>query len=302
MGLTYKPLHPLFATEICGVNLRDQMDIAIAQAVEAAMAEYGVVVLRGQDLSEDDHIRFSRYFGPLEYPPSMGVQPPAPGAKRHRVYGVSNVDENGDILPADSPRHLHNKANEFFHADSSFNVLPTKWSLLYGIICPPERADTEFIDTRAVYEVLPEPLKAQAWKAVAEHDFLNSRVKTGIEMGGRVREFMPPAAQRVIRTTPSGRIGMLIGGHMTKILGWPEEDGRRFIAEINAFAAQPQFIYAHKWRAGDLVIWDNRFTLHRATSFDHINHKRVMRRTTISEYGPEMASTDLLPRAAATFA
>ncbi len=138
---TIRPLHPLFAAEIEGLDLREEPTPALVRTIEDAVARYAVVVVRGQKITEEEHIRFSRCFGPLELPPHMGLGA-FRGPNRPKVYGVSNLGPDGEILAPGSPRHAANKANEEFHTDSSFNVLPTKWSLLYGMILPPEGGDT----------------------------------------------------------------------------------------------------------------------------------------------------------------
>jgi alpha-ketoglutarate-dependent 2,4-dichlorophenoxyacetate dioxygenase len=200
----------------------------------------------------------------------------------------------------ESLRHASNRANEEFHTDSSFNALPTKWSLLSARIVPAEGADTLFIDTRAVYDSLPQDLRAKAEDAVAEHYFWKTRGRAGFNViTEEMKRAMPPVPQKIVRTIPeSGRKALLIGNHATHVIGWPLEEGRRLLDELNAFAARPEFIYRHQWRVHDLVIWDNRCTLHRATPYDVFSHKRDLRRTTINESGPEISSTDALGIAA----
>jgi alpha-ketoglutarate-dependent 2,4-dichlorophenoxyacetate dioxygenase len=219
---------------------------------------------------------------------------------RPEMYDVSNLDENGDFLPQESLRHASNRANEEFHTDSSFNALPTKWSILSARILPPERGDTEYVDTRAVHDALPAALLEKARAAVAEHYFWKTRGRAGYSnITENMRNAMPPVPQKIVRIIPeSGRSALLIGKHATHVIGWPVEEGEEFLAELNAFATRPRFIYTHKWRPGDLVIWDNRCTLHRATGYDVFRHKRDLRRTTINEYGPEISSTDALGIAA----
>ena len=300
MSLISKRLHSLFGAQITGADLCCEPDVALVEAIEAAMAEYALVVLPDQHISDEQQIRFSRAFGPLELPPHMGLKRPQRHDLQRRIrpemYDVSNIDAEGAFLPIESLKMASNRANEEFHTDSSFNALPTKWSLLSGRIVPPEGGDTLYVDTRAAYDALSPDWKAKAEDAVAEHYFWKTRGRAGFNViTDDMKRAMPPARQNVVRTIPeSGRKALLIGNHATHIVGWPLDEGRRFLAELNAFATQPQFTYTHKWRAGDLVIWDNRCTLHRATPFDLFKHKRDMRRTTINEYGPEISSTAAL--------
>jgi alpha-ketoglutarate-dependent 2,4-dichlorophenoxyacetate dioxygenase len=293
-------LCPLFGAEIVGADLHAAPDAELVAAIELAMAQHAVVVLRDQHISDEEQIRFSRAFGPLELPPHMGLKSRDSGVFQRRIrpemYDVANIDANGDFLPYESLRMASNRANEEFHTDSSFNALPTKWSLLSGRIVPPVGADTLYADTRAAYDALPADLKRRAEDAVAEHYFWKTRGRAGFdEITDEMKRAMPPVPQKIVRVIPeSGRKALLIGNHATHVLGWPREDGERFLAELNAFATQDRFVYRHRWRAGDLVIWDNRCTLHRATPYEVFKHKRDMRRTTINESGPEISSTDAL--------
>ena len=299
MTLTVNPLHRLFAAEMLGADLREPPSPALVAAVNEAMAQYAVLVIRDQTIDDEQQIRFSRAFGPLELPPYMGLKYDSARRIRPEMYDVSNLDVNGDFLPEESLRHASNRANEEFHTDSSFNSLPTKWSLLMAHVVPPERGDTMFVDTRAAYDALPDATKTRARGAIAEHYFWKTRGRAGFTVTEEMKRAMPAVQHGVVRVIPeSGRAALYIGQHTTHIIGWPREAGERFLDELNRFAAQPQFIYTHRWRVGDLVIWDNRCTLHRATGYDVYRHKRDLRRTTINEGGPEISSTDAIGVAA----
>jgi alpha-ketoglutarate-dependent 2,4-dichlorophenoxyacetate dioxygenase len=266
-------------------------------AVSDAMAQYAVLVLRDQEgITDAQQIRFAREFGPLELPPHMGMKrPPGPRRIAPELYDVSNLAADGGFLPQDSLRHASNRANEEFHTDSSFNALPTKWSFLMGHIVPPERGDTQFADLRAAYDALPADLKSCAHGAVAEHYFWKTRARAGYTVNEEMKRAMPPVHHNVVRVVAeSGRSALYVGQHITGIVGWPKERGEAFVEELNRFATQPRFLYTHKWRAGDLVIWDNRCTLHRAMGYDVYKYKRDLRRATINEYGPEISSTDAI--------
>jgi alpha-ketoglutarate-dependent 2,4-dichlorophenoxyacetate dioxygenase len=295
--LHVNPLHPLFAAGMTGADLRQEPSEELVAAVNDAMARYAVLVIHDQKISDEDQIRFARRFGPLELPPHMGLKG-AHGPRRIRpeLYDVSNLGADGNFLPQDSLRHASNKANEEFHTDSSFNALPTKWSLLMGHVVPPERGETIFVDTRAAYDALPDELQARAHGAVAEHYFWKTRGRAGYSViSDDMRRAMPPVQHNLVRVVPeSGRAALYIGEHATHVVGWPREEGEAFLGELNRFATQPRFAYTHRWKQGDLVIWDNRCTLHRAAGYDVYKYKRDMRRVTINEYGPEISSTDAL--------
>jgi len=302
MTLTVNRLGPQFANgpfaaEILGANLHEPPSDALVDTVELAMATYAVVVVRGQEIDDEEQVRFARAFGPLELPPHMGMRPAAMKVRvGFGLYDISNLDPEGNFLPEDSLRLIFNKSNENFHTDSSFNTLPTKWSMLSARVVPPEGGDTEYCDARAAWDALPEELRERARQATAEHWLWKTRVDAGkMKISDEMRSAMPPARHPVVRTVPdSGRESLYLGAHVTHIVGWPQEESDQFIAAINGHIADPRFRYVHKWRVGDLVIWDNRCTLHRATPYKVFEHKRDMRRATINEYGPEVSSTTAL--------
>lgn len=294
MDMTVKPLHPIFAAELIGADLSVEPTQELIDTVEQAMATYAVTVVRGANVSDDDHIRFSRAFGPLELPPGLGrAAGVAPAKRRMRaeLFDASNLDENGEIIPMGTGRRKLAKGAERFHTDSSFNPLPTKWSLLLGHIVPPVGGDTHFIDTRAVYDELPATTREKIDGMEVIHDFWRGRELTGLTgVTDEMRKTMPPVTHPLVRTMPYGRKALYIGGHATGIVGWEEEDALKLLGELYDFATQDKFIYVHKWRQGDLVIWDNRCTLHRATPLETDEYKRDVRRTTINEYGPETSA------------
>jgi alpha-ketoglutarate-dependent 2,4-dichlorophenoxyacetate dioxygenase len=273
-------LHPVFAAELIGADLALPPDGRLVDLVEQAMREFGILVIRDQGhVGDDEHIRFSQAFGPLELPPSFGKPPTR---FRAELYDASNLDESGEIAPADSLRHKFSKGNELFHSDSSFNEKPTKWSLLFCHIPAVERGNTEFVDGRAVYAALPDAMKARLEDLTAEHNFWVSRERGGYPQPDAVKAFKP-AVQQVIKTSESGDKTLFVGAHLHCFAGMDEAESETLLYELLDFASQPQFVYAHQWRKGDLVIWDNRCTLHRAMPFDYLNHKRDLRRTTISD-------------------
>ena len=274
-------LHPVFAAELIGADLASPPDAALVDLVEQAMREFGILVIRDQGhVGDDEHIRFSEAFGPLELPPSFGK----PQTRfRAELYDASNLDESGEIAPADSLRHKFSKGNELFHSDSSFNEKPTKWSLLFCHIPAPERGQTQFVDGRAVYAALPDEMKARLDGLTAEHNFWVSRERGGYPQSDAVKAAVVPAIQSVVKTSESGRPTLFVGAHLHRFAGMDDAASEKLLYELLDFASQPHFVYAHTWRPGDLVIWDNRCTLHRAMPFDYLNHKRDLRRTTISD-------------------
>jgi len=285
MDVQVKPLHPLFAAEIIGADLAAPTTPELIRTIEDAMAQYAVCVIRDASANDDDHIRFSRAFGPLELPPASSRRGIA-----SQLYDVTNLDPAGEIIPVD-PGRDPGLGFENFHTDSSFNTLPTKWSLLLGHVVPPEGADTEFVDTRIVYEALDRAMQEKIANLVAIHDFWGGRERLGMTgITPAMRAMYPPVPQPLVRQSASGRTALFIGGHTVGIVGWPEKEALALLDELFAFATQPRFIYAHPWRTHDLVMWDNRCTLHRATAFDRNRYKRDCRRTTNNEHGEERTS------------
>ena len=282
-----RPLHPLFAAEITGLDTSLPPTPETVQAVEGAMAQYAVCVIRDASLDDDHQIRFSRAFGPLELPPGSR------GRIAPQLYDISNLDAQGEIIPFDPAAKAQPIDFERFHTDSPFNSQPTKWSFLLGHVVPPEGAETIFVDTRAVYEDLPEPLRARIDGLVAEHDMFRALARTGVEFGdAQMRRMFPTRAHPLVRESASGRKTLYLGWHAVGIVGWPEHDAHQLLDELMRLATQPKCIYSHPWRQGDLVIWDNRCTLHSATSFPRYRYKRDCRRTTINESGPERSAID----------
>jgi alpha-ketoglutarate-dependent 2,4-dichlorophenoxyacetate dioxygenase len=287
MDFAVTPLHPLFAAKITGVDLGNPIDEDTRRAIERAMDEYAVCVMPAQHLEDEQQIAFSRCYGPLEVSPGIGHkggEVPANARIKHReIFDISNLDQAGGILGENDPRASFMRGNQLWHTDSSFRQEPATWSMLHAKAVPPAGGDTEFADTRAAYEALPEATQRRLEGLLAEHSLWHSRAK----LGGYVptqdeRRSHPSARHRLVRRHPgSGRKALYIAAHASHILGMPIDEGQALLAELMEFATRPQFVYRHAWQVGDLVIWDNRCTMHRATPFDATDQVRDLRRTTI---------------------
>jgi alpha-ketoglutarate-dependent 2,4-dichlorophenoxyacetate dioxygenase len=289
MGIEVNPLHPLFAAELVGVDCA-RPDAELIDLVEGLMREHAVLCIRGQEHIDDErHLAFARAFGPLELP---GNKPHNGGRVAFGLYDVSNLGPDGAIIDPDSPRARISKGNELFHADSSFNDLPSKWSMLRGVIVTPEGGATETIDMRAVYDALPAATKDSLAGLTARHNYFHSRRKAGARVDETNNPLAPHmrAEHPVVRTSASGRPALFVGAHTQCIVGMDEEESKALIEGLIAFATQPRFVYAHQWRKGDILIWDNRCTLHRGTEYDYRRHKRDMRRATINEAGEDRSA------------
>jgi alpha-ketoglutarate-dependent 2,4-dichlorophenoxyacetate dioxygenase len=291
MGLEVKPLHPLFGSEVRGVDFSKPPEPELVATIRALMDDLAVLVIRDQALDDEQHIALSRAFGPLELPPDYGSG--APRRLRRELYDASNLDVAGRILATDAPRREYNKANLTFHADSTFNDLPTTWSLLRAHTVPAEGGNTEFIDARVVYDDLPEATKARIARLRAVHDFWHSHAEGKyFKVTDEMRRGVPPVEQDLVTVLPDGRRSLCIGSHTSGIVGMPSDEGRALLDELYAFATQRRYVYSHPWREGDLIIWDNRRTLHRASPWQDNRQIRDLRRTTLLESGPEISATE----------
>ena len=268
-----------FAARIDGVVITRPVDEPVWADIRAALDEHSVLVFRGQPLDDDAQITFSRRFGALEVTRSMNPAAGTPFARQ------SNLDiRTGDVIPPDDRRMVYQLANLLWHSDSSFKEVTSLCSLLSARIIPPEGGATEFASARCAYPSLSEPLKRQVETAVAVHDFSWSRdqIRPGFFTEKERAEY-PPVRHPLVRTNPvNGRKSLFLGAHASHIVGMPVEEGRALLRTLLDHVTQPQFCHSHEWQEGDLVIWDNRCILHRATLFDSTRHRRLMQRTTVS--------------------
>jgi alpha-ketoglutarate-dependent 2,4-dichlorophenoxyacetate dioxygenase len=282
MPLDVKTLGPSFVAEVSGVDFSKPLDRATLGEVVAAMDRYGVCVFRATGMNDAAHIAFSYQLGKLEHAPRLFGKNFA-RFDQPELFDAGNLDANGQIL-ADDRRRVYNKGNALWHTDSSFNPHRASYSLLLAHEVPPVGGDTEFADTRAAYDALPAELRMKIDGLVAEHWLWYSRMLAGYpEPTEAERLAKPPAHHKLVQTHPGSlRKTLYIASHASHIVGWPVEEGRKLLKELIEFATQPQFVRAVAWKQpGDLVIWDNRCTMHRATAFEDTLYRRDMRRTTV---------------------
>ena len=298
-----RPLHPLFAAELIGADLTQPPSTELVDTVEAAMALHGVLVVRDAEISDEQQIRFSRAFGPLEIPSRPAGAPVRPRRMAAELFGAGNLDAEGNIVPyAEAAKGL-GKGAERFHTDSSFHAMPTKWSALLGVETPPPSAggDTWFVDARAAYDDLPQAMKDRIEHLVGVHDFWRGRQLAGLkgEITPEQRKMVPfPAIEHpLVRTVPNGRKAIFVGGHCVGVRGMAEQQGLALVEDLYAHATQEKYIYRHHWRRWDLTIWDNRCTMHAATPLLSDAWRRDMRRTTINEHGPETSAVEAMAAA-----
>ena len=252
-------------------------------AIEEAINRYAVVVFRGQQLTDVQQIDFAAHLGPIHTP---GQRARHTGIKhrleRTELADISNLDGDGKVLEVNAKRRLDWLANRLWHTDASFRAVPGALSLLYAHVIPDEGGDTEFADLRAAYDALPAATKAQLEGLVAIHSIWHSRGQLDVtKYTPEELASLPPVPQRLVRTHPgSYRKTLYLAAHASHIEGMPVPDGRLLLMDLMEHATQKQFVHAHKWREGDLVIWDNRCTMHRARPFDTTKVRDLRRVTT----------------------
>ncbi len=284
MAISVYPVTPSFAAEIGDVDLSQPLAPPDLQAIRQAFAQYAVLIFTEQHLSQDQHLDFARLFGPLETTIALHRKD-AKLRVRKEFADVSNLDPENKVWGKESRQRMFQLGNRLWHTDSSFKRLPALASLLYARSIPPIGGHTEFADARAAYDALPEAMQRRIASLVAEHSIFNSRAKLGFtEFSDEERAGMPPVPQVLVRTiAESGRKSLYLASHAGRIFGLPEAEGRTLIDELVAHATQRQFVYTHRWRVHDLVIWDNRCTMHRGTEFDDLRWKRDMQRATVCD-------------------
>jgi alpha-ketoglutarate-dependent 2,4-dichlorophenoxyacetate dioxygenase len=284
--ITVTPLTPVFAAEIGRVDISRPLDDATWAAIRAAFEAHSVLVFRGQTLDDEAQVTFSRRFGSLEIAGGLNPGTGTPFARQ------SNLDiRTGDVIPPEDRRMVYQLANMLWHSDSSFKKVPSLCSLLSARIVPPEGGATEFASARRAYAALPEARKRELDGLVIVHSFAWSRdqVRPGF-FTDKERADYPPVEHPLVRINPAnGEKSLFLGAHASHVAGRPVEEGRQLLKELLDHVTQPAFRYRHEWREGDLVVWDNRCVLHRATPYDTVRHKRLMQRTTVAGDAAELA-------------
>jgi alpha-ketoglutarate-dependent 2,4-dichlorophenoxyacetate dioxygenase len=287
MSISIHKLHPVFVGEVQGVDCRRPLTQQEVAAIEAGMDEYAVLIFRDQNITDEEQIAFTRHFGELE---SYNT----PGHIRKRedqrlgpgIADFSNLDKHGNIMSAEDRVWFFKLADRLWHSDSSFRPIPAKYSLLSGRTLPSWGGNTEFADMRAAYDALDDRTKAEIDELVCEHSLIYSRQAIGFtELTEDEVAAFRPVPQPLVRTHPAtGRRSLFLSSHAGAILGWTIPEARLFLRDLTEHATQRQFVYSHVWRLHDLVMWDNRLTMHRARRFDR-NEVRDVRRTTLAGDG-----------------
>src|SRR5438132_1841773 len=292
MALEFRPLRPLFAAEVGAVELRQVEDRATLEAIRAAMDKYAVLVFRDQPFTDAEQLAFSQRFdGKLH----SGTGAAVLGKNRfgnEALTDISNVDETGGIMRSDDRRRAYGLGNRLWHTDASFQDPPGRYSMLHARVVPPVAADTEFADMRATYDTLPVETKALIEGLRTHHSIAHSRQILGFEFSPSEQDQLKGAVHPLVRTIPrSLRRSLYLASHQTRIIDWPLPEGRLLLRDLTEHATQRENVYRHEWRVGDLVIWHNRATMHRARPFDDGKYRRELRRvTTLDIEQPALAA------------
>jgi alpha-ketoglutarate-dependent 2,4-dichlorophenoxyacetate dioxygenase len=253
------------------------------------MGRFAVLVFPGQLLDDEQESAFGSRFGEIEDVPTLVDQERRRLADR-RINDISNLGPDGRILAADDRRRMFNLGNQLWHSDSSFKATPAKYSMLHARVIPPEGGETEFADMRAAWDALPPRVQAKVKDLVAEHSLIFSRAQLGFDSFTEAEiARCAPVPQRLVRRHPgSGRLSLYLSAHIGRIRGWQTPEAMALIRELTEFATQSRFVYSHSWTANDLVMWDNRCTMHRGRSYEDKLYPRDMRRVTLMDSAPTL--------------
>jgi alpha-ketoglutarate-dependent 2,4-dichlorophenoxyacetate dioxygenase len=282
--LAVRALHPLFVGEVSDIDVGKPVDAATLAALNTAIDRYAVLVFRSQDLDDERQMAFARNFGELELPRSGAAK--VKRRLRPEISDISNLDEESKVRGRDDPRRFDQLGNRLWHTDGSFRRVPAALSMLYAhrvpAASPRGRGETEFADMRAAYDALSDQQKEDIAGLVALHDIAWSRGQLGFnELLFGEKQVLPPVPQRVVRTHPGSKRKVLyVAAPASEIVDWPVPEGRLLLRELIEHATQREFVYRHDWRRGDLVVWDNRATMHRGRGFDETQVRDLRRVTT----------------------
>jgi alpha-ketoglutarate-dependent 2,4-dichlorophenoxyacetate dioxygenase len=281
MGLSFRKLHPHFVAEVSPIDLRSAHDPAVLEEIRAGMDEFAVLVFHDQPFTDAEQLAFAeRFDGTLHT--KLGISALQTNRFGNEALGdISNLGADGQILAADDRRRAYGLGNRLWHTDASFQNPPGRYSMLSAKVVPAVGADTEFTDTRAAYDALPAETKARLEGLRVHHSIAHSRQTLGFDFSKDEEEALKGAIHPLVRTLPrSGRRALYVASHASRIVDWPVPEGRLLLRDLIEHATQRKFVYRHQWRADDLVIWDNRATMHRATPFDDTKVRRELRRVT----------------------
>ena len=286
MTITFTPLHPVIGAECSGVDISRTLTPAEAEAIDAGMDRYAVLVFRqGVPLTTEQQTAFTLNFGELEAPYTQIQAATGTRWDNPALSDISNISPAGGLLDRDDRKRLSGLGNQMWH--SSYKAVPARYSLLCAHVLPPEGGDTQFADMRAAYDMLDAKTKAAIEDLICEHSRIFSKGALGIPFTEKELRDFAPVRQRLVRThRKTGRKSLYLSSHAGRIAGWPVPEAQILLRELTEHATQREFVYTHKWRIGDLAMWDNRATMHRARRYEDMLYPRDLRRTTVTDGVP----------------
>ena len=281
--LSIRQIHPVFIGEVLGADLTRPLSADEVATIEAGMDRYAVLVFRGQNITDDQQMAFTKNFGEIENAKGGNITKDHEYRLKQGMVDVSNLDKEGKPLERSDRRRMFNLGNRLWHSDSSFRAKPAKYSILSARSVASQGGNTEFADMRAAYDTLDDDTRAMIENLVCEHSLIYSRGSMGFtELSEDERAMMKPVRQGLVRIHPvTGRKSLYLSSHAGTIVGWEVPEARDFLRDLNEHATQRELVYVHRWKQYDLVIWDNRQTMHRVRRFDE-SQPRDMRRTTVA--------------------
>ena len=283
MSITLCPVTDNFVAEIYDIDLGQSLDAATVDEIKSAFWRFRVLIFPDQHIDHDQHVAFASHFGPMDQSIVKAAVSDTPLRLRGDIADVSNLGHDNEIWGKDSRLRQLQLGNRLWHTDSSFKYVPALCSMLYALAIPPVGGQTEFADQRAAYDALPQPMRQRLQGMIAEHSLMYSRERMGYtEWGEDERNSVLPVPQVMVRTVPqTGRKNLYIASHAWRVIGMDDSDAIALIDELLAHASQRQFVHTHRWRERDLVMWDNRCTMHRGLPFDDLRFRRDMQRATV---------------------
>jgi alpha-ketoglutarate-dependent 2,4-dichlorophenoxyacetate dioxygenase len=281
MSLTFRKLHQHLAAEVSPIDLRRVDDPETLAEIRAGMDEYAVLVFREQPFTDAEQLDFAQRLDGVLHT-KLGISALQKNRLGNEALGdISNLDENGEIMKSDNRRRMYGLGNRLWHTDASFQDPAGRYSMLSAKVVPPVDADTEYADMRAAYDALPEEEKARLEGLRVHHSIAYSRQTLGFEFSESEQDALKGAIHPLVRTIPrSKRRSLYVASHASRIIDWPVPEGRLLLRDLIEHGTRPEFVYRHQWHVGDLVIWDNRATMHRARAFDDAKYRRELRRVT----------------------
>jgi alpha-ketoglutarate-dependent 2,4-dichlorophenoxyacetate dioxygenase len=290
MNVKMRQIGPCFAAEVDGIDMRKPLSPDEVTAIHEGMNEYAVLVFHDQYIDDEQQLAFTLSLGELEAPTRASLREADDYRLPTTFNDVSNLDKNNQVFARDDRRRLFAIGNRLWHSDSSFKVVPAKYSLLHARSTPSKGGNTEFADMRTAYDALDAETRAEIEDLICEHSQIFSRQQIGFfDLNEEERARFKPVRQRLVRTHPAtGRKSLFLASHAGSIVGWPVPEARLLLHDLVEHATQREFVYSHKWSVGDMVMWDNRRTMHRGRPFP-AHEKRDVRRTTLAGEGPTAA-------------